>query len=114
MMIRRKAYSYTRRDGTRVHVPAHMIRDRGAPGKGFRGPGAGIGRLRKGLLGRYGYSDVKHMSVDERHRALRRAVESLGRLHVERSLIAASTYSKRTAPRSSHIFRTNERFVKRM
>lgn len=108
-MIRRKAYSYTRRDGTRVHVPAHMIRDRGAPGRGRDR----IGPLRKGLLGQFGYGNVKHMSQVERHAALERAMRSLGRRHVERSLIAASTYTKRTSPRSSAIFRANERFVAR-
>jgi len=100
-MIRRKAYSYTRRDGKRVHVPSTLIKDR-------------IGKLRKGLLGRYGYSEVKKMSVARRHAALRRAARRLGTRHVERSLIAASTYTKRTSPRSSAIFRANERYIRRL
>ena len=98
-MIRRKAYTYVRRDGRRVHVPS----TRGAPGR--------IGPLRKGLLGRYGYGNVKDMSLRARKAALARAVRELGRLHVEKSLIAASTYTKRTSPVSSRRFRANERWV---
>jgi len=107
-MIRRKAYSYTRRDGTRVHVPAKLI-------KGTRSRSSvRIGPLRKGLLGRYGYGSVKQMTEARRHAALRRAVKGLGRRHVERSLTAAETFTKRTSPRASAIFRANERYVGRL
>jgi len=109
-MIRRKAYSYRRRDGKLVHVPSKLI-----PGRRPHGTykGKGIGRLQKGLLGRYGYSDVKNLTVAQRHAALRRAVKGLGLRHVERSLIAASTYSKHTHPRTSRIMRANERYIRR-
>jgi hypothetical protein len=70
-----------------------------------------IGPLRKGLLARYGYKDVKEMSVAQRKRALSKAVKALGRLHVIKSLIAASVYTKRTSPVSSRRFRANERWV---
>ena len=51
-MIERAGYyrkAYTRADGTKVkgsYVPAGMIKDVGLPGKGFKGPGEGIGKLR--------------------------------------------------------------------
>jgi Family of unknown function (DUF5771) len=109
MMIRRKAYTYVRRDGKRVHVPATLIKNRGATGRGKQL----IGPLRKGLLGKYGYGDVKHMSLKARKEALAKAVRALGRLHVEKSLIAASTYTKRTSPMSSRRFKANERWVAR-
>jgi hypothetical protein len=70
-----------------------------------------IGPLRKGLLARYGYKHVKEMSVAQRKRALSKAVKALGRLHVIKSLIAASVYTKRTSPVSSRRFRVNERWV---
>jgi len=109
-MIRRKAYSYTRRDGRRVHVPSSLIKDRGAAGRGK----VRIGPVRKGLLSQYGYSHVKNMTVAQRHAALKIAIRNLGRLHVERSLTAAATYTKRTSPRSSSRLRANERYVRRM
>jgi len=109
-MIRRKAYSYTRRDGRRVHVPSGLVKDRGSPGRGK----VRIGPLRKGLLSRYGYSHVKNMTMAQRHTALKKAVRELGRLHVERSLTAAATYSKRTSPKSSSRLRANERYIRRM
>ena len=102
MMIRRRAYSYVR-NGKVVHVKSTLYRR----GVGFKGPGKGIGSLKKGLLGRYGYYDVKNMSERSRMSALRRAERALGRTHVKRSLIAASTYTKRTSPKSSRIFRHN-------
>ena len=108
-MIRRKAYTYVRRDGKRVHVPATLIKNRGAPGRSKKL----IGPLRKGLLGRYGYGNVKDMTLRARKAALARAVKELGRLHVEKALIAAATYTKRTSPVSSRRFRANERWVSR-
>lgn len=96
-----------RRDGKRVRVPAKLIQNRGAPGRGKEL----IGPLRKGLLGRFGYSDVKNMSLKERKVALAQAVHTLGKLHVQKSLIAASTYSKRTSPESSRRFKANKKWV---
>lgn len=92
-MIPRKAYSYMR-NGKMVHVPAK-----------------GIGPLRKGLLGSFGYRDIKHMSMDKRHAALKRAIRELGPLHVERALYAVATYNKRRAPGASSIFRKNAKWV---
>jgi Family of unknown function (DUF5771) len=93
-MQRRRAYSYVRKDGRVVHVPATTI-----------------GPLKKGLLKKYGYSTF--LPDAERRRALRRAVEHLGLRHVERALIAASTYSKRRAPRASSIMKANEHYLSR-
>jgi len=67
----------------------------------------GIGSLKKGLLAKYGYSNVKNTSERSRMLALHRAIMALGRTHVRKSLFAASTYTKRTSPRSSKIFRRN-------
>jgi Family of unknown function (DUF5771) len=98
MSTRRKAYSYMR-NGKVVHVPAK---------------GVTIGPLRKGLLGSFGYRDIKHMTVNQRHAALKRAIRELGPLHVERALYAVATYNKRTAPRASSVFRKNAKWVSRL
>ena len=66
------------RNGKLVHVPAQGIR---------------IGPLKKGLLGSFGYKDVKYMTEKQRHAALYKAIKKLGPVHVERSLYAIATLS---------------------
>lgn len=73
-----------------------------------------IGPLEKGLLAKYGYSDVKHLTLVQRHAALLKAFRALGRLHLEHSLIAARVYSSRRAPKSSKIFKADEKYVSRL
>src|SRR6056297_1713821 len=72
--IRRKAYTYTR-NGKKVHVSATCIEDRGKKGRGKDK----LPTPEKGKLGKFGYRDVKSLSVEERHAALRRAVRAYGR-----------------------------------
>ena len=102
----RKAYTYVRSDGKVVHVPAKKMHGSRSKSK------VRIGPLRKGLLAQYGYSNVKNMSSSNRHSALNKAVQNLGRTHVIKSLVAASTYSKRKSPHSSEIFRENMNYVR--
>ncbi len=106
--IRRKAY--TRRSGRKV--TASCVRNMGAPGK-WRTVhrSKGIGSLKAGRLTRFGYdSDA---SVGRRHSALKAAVHRLGSLTVFRMLGALTTYTKRTSPVKSAIFKADRNFVKR-
>ena len=106
-MITRSAYSYRRKDGTLVRVPAKRIEDRGKPGKGPKL----IGPLRKGSLRKHGYSTSKSSSA--RHAALRKAMRSEGALSVFRKLNAVATLEKRTAPSKSKILLADRNWVKR-
>jgi hypothetical protein len=111
-MIERAGYyrkAYTRADGTKVkgsYVPAGMIKNVGRPGKGFKGPGEGIGKLRKGGLSEFGYVDVVSMTELARHRALMRVLRE-GKetpLALFRKLNALMVYTRTTAPKSSKVF----------
>ena len=106
--IRRRAY--TRRSGGKV--TARCVRNMGAPGK-WRTVhrSAGIGPLKKGRLARFGYNS--DASASARHTALRAASRRLGSLAVFRMLGALSTYTKRTSPAKSAVFKADRNFVRR-
>ncbi len=106
--IKRRAY--TRRSGKKV--TAHCIRNMGAPGK-WRTVhrSKGIGPLKKGRLARFGY-DSDGVAT-RRHTALRAAARRLGSLAVFRMLGALATYTKRTSPAKSAIFKADRNFVRR-
>ena len=115
--IRRKAYlrrSRLTRKGkaSAVRVPAACIRDVGNPGKGFKGPGEGIGPLRQGDLSQFGYDHVVGLSEGRRHLALARAVKAYGALSIWRKLNAVYVYSKHTAPASSAVFQQDRDWVR--
>jgi hypothetical protein len=112
-MILRSAYTRKTKSGKTVKVPAGMIKNVGLPGKGYKGTnGPGIGELHSGDLTKFGYENVAHLTSDERHKALKKAVEEYGALDVMRKLVAVSTYSKHTAPKSSKIFKSDASWVK--
>lgn len=100
--------------GTRsgAHVKAACIKNVGAPGK-WRTVhrSAGIGTLKKGRLERFGYDSGAAAGV--RHAALRKAAGRLGSLAVFRMLGALSTYTKRTSPGKSAIFKADRNYVRR-
>jgi hypothetical protein len=102
--------SYRKRSGTRV--AGNCIADVGAPGKGLRSGGPGIGPLRVGDLSQFGYEHVTDMSVGRRHLALGRAVSAFGALSVFRKLNAVYVYTRRTAPSSSRIFKADRDWVR--
>lgn len=99
--------AYTRADGTRV--AAKCIKDRGLPGKGPKV----IGKLEKGAMKRFGYSDVRHTSTADRHEALRKAVKHAGRDTVVDRLNAVAVLNKNTNPVVSEIFARDKRWVMR-
>ena len=112
-MIFRKAYTRKatqKRRGSFVH--GACIADVGAPGKGYRLGGPGIGTLKKGKLERFGYTAVTSMSVVARHAALHKAVIQYGALSVLRKLNAAYVYTRKTAPASSEVFLKDRDWVR--
>lgn len=110
--IKRAAYMrYTKR-GTHSLVPEACIKNVGAPGKGLRMGGPGIGPLRQGELARYGYSRVATLSVGERRAALKKAVAAYGSLTVWRKLNALSIYTRRTSPATSRTVKSDMDWVR--
>ena len=113
--IRRVAYTRKLKNGRRVRVPSAWIKDVGRNGKGYRGPNGrpGIGPLREGELSQFGYSNVVKLPATRRHTALRKAVAKYGSLTVRRKLQAVSTYTIRTSPVASKIFKSDIAWIKR-
>jgi hypothetical protein len=110
--IYRKSYSRKTRSGRRISVKGNCITDVGAPGKGLRSGGPGIGPLRVGDLSQFGYEHVTDISVGRRHLALGRAVTVFGALSVFRKLNAVYVYTRRTSPSSSRVFKADRDWVK--
>ena len=112
-MIYRRAYTRkatAKRRGSFIH--GSCIRDLGAPGKGYRFGGPGIGKLREGELERFGYTGVTGMKAEARHAALQKAVQYYGALRVFRKLHAVYVYTRTTAPSSSAIFKADRDWVR--
>jgi hypothetical protein len=110
-LIRRRGYT-ARRRGVSYKVPAKFITDRGAPGKWQSETGLkGIGPLKKGELTDVGYRHTE--SATRRHAALKKAIAKYGRNSTIRKLNAIATYTKRTAPSRSRIYRTDMHFVQK-
>ena len=82
---RRKSHSRTTRSGRVINVPAVNVKgsvvpptcvpDVGNPGKGKQ-----LFTLERGVLGKYGYSNVKNMLPKERRKALKRALRDIDAL----------------------------------
>lgn len=99
--------AYTKKNG--VHVRGSCIKDVGNPGKGLPSGEKGIGKLKKGELGRYGYTTTAKASV--RHRALNKATRKYGALSVYRKLNALAVYTKNTSPRSSKTAKADRNYI---
>ena len=104
--IARSAYmrsGYTKKSGARVKptvVAEGCIRDVGKRGKGE----PAIGPLMEGSLKDFGYTDVKNMTKEQRHKALKKAMKAYGDLSVLRKLNAVYVLNTRTNPALSKIF----------
>ena len=109
--IKRAAYVRSSKRGARTHVPEQCIRDRGLPGKGFRGS-RGIGPLRKGELTKYGYQTIRERSVSERRTALRKAIQEFGSLGVWRKLNAIAVYTKHTSPALHALYKEDMNWIR--
>ncbi len=102
----------------KTYVHEACIKSRGLPGKtslryGKEGGPTGIGPLKKGELGRFGYHHLETLSKRERHNSLKNAVEELGAHTIVRKLGAIRTYLKNTSPRISNIFYEDQKWVRK-
>jgi len=113
-MIRRVAYTRKLKNGRVIKVKAALIKNVGLPGKGYKGPGGpGIGPLREGELSQFGYSNVLKKADRTRRIALKKAVKKYGSLPVRRKLQAVATYTKRTSPNASKVFKADIAWIKK-
>jgi len=110
--ILQKGYTRKSRSGKRVRVTARCVKDRGLPGKGFKGEGPGIGKLREGELSQFGYSGVSKLSEGQRHAALKKAIAQYGPLSVFRKLNAVAVYTKYTSPMVSRVFKSDMAWIR--
>ena len=102
----------------RTYVHEACIKSRGLPGKtslryGRDGKPAGIGPLKKGELGKYGYHHLDKISKTERKQSLRLAVGEMGAPRVVRKLGAIRTYLKNTSPQVSAKFYEDQKWVRK-
>ena len=103
-----KTIRYVRSAG-KTYVKPSPIKDVGAAGKGPKL----IGPLKHGMLTKFHYHPVE--GTEFRRKALSRAIKKGGEnpLAVMRRLIAVSTFTKKTLPRASKIYRQDFEFVRR-
>jgi hypothetical protein len=89
-----------------VLVKASCIKERGSPKKkGLIGP------LKEGELTRFGYN--AHKSRDERHKALKKAIDAYGPLNVYHKLDAVAKLTVRTAPDAHIVFVADRAWVQK-
>jgi hypothetical protein len=74
--------------------------------------GKGIGPLKKGELGQFGYHNVLKISEAKRHSMLDKAVEKYTALSIFRKLNALYVYTRRSSPGSSAIFFADRNWVR--
>jgi len=72
----------------------------------------GIGPLKKGELGQFGYHEVRSLPKDTRHKALGKAVVKYGALSTFRKLNALYVYTRKSSPSSSAIFYRDRNWVR--
>lgn len=109
--------SYVRKSGSTVkaakvgsaEVPPTCVPDKGTIGKGNKLPVV----LIKGDLKSAGYDDVKHLTIDERHKALDKANKRIGNsLSLFRKLVMISTLNKNQDPKLAKIFKDDAYWIR--
>ena len=116
-IVRNSYNRKSKKTGSKKYVHEACIKSQGLPGKtslqyGVNNPG--IGPLKKGELGKYGYHGVLDLSKDQRHSALRNAAKNLGPNILVKKLGAIRTYLKNTSPKASAIFYQDQRWVRKI
>lgn len=102
-----KREGYQKKSG--VWVKPTCIKDVGKKGKLKR-----TIYIEPNRLGKYGYDDVINMSLVARHKALQSALDSGEKpLSIMRRLVALSTLTKNTNPKTSDIFYNDANWIKR-
>ena len=66
----------------------------------------------KDVLGKYGYDNIKNISVNKRHIALKKALKELKPLSVYRRLIAIATLNKNKDVKLHDILRADAEWMK--
>jgi len=69
--------------------------------------------IEKDVLGKYGYDDIKNISANKRHSALKKALKELKPLSVYRRLIAIATLNKNKDSVLFNILREDADWVKK-
>jgi hypothetical protein len=92
-----------------VRVKSKCVKDRGEKGKGPKL----IPKLKKGLLAKYGYHDVMHMTQKARRTALRKALKAYGRDNLIDKLNAVVVLNKNTNPALSRRFAMDRNWVEK-
>ena len=122
--IVRKSYYRKRKDNSKdkskkkTYVHESCIKSRGLPGKTSLkyirddGINGGIGPLKKGELGKYGYHNITHLTKKDRRLMLTKAVKEYGAHKLVRKLGALRTYLKNTSPIASNIFYEDQRWIR--
>ncbi|MEM3062133.1 MAG: hypothetical protein QW303_01115 [Nitrososphaerota archaeon] len=93
------------RKGTKYTVPATCV-----PGEKSKSK-VRIGPMQKGLLSDYGYRDLKHSSVEDRHKALERASKDIPPMTVFRTVNALSVLHK-NKPQLHKILESDKHWVR--
>lgn len=109
--IRRIGYTQKRGKKT-IRVKSACIKDRGAVGRWQTVKRMiGIGPLKKGHLKGVGYDPTN--GATSRHNAIDKAVRRYGKLSTLRKLNAIATYTKRTVPSRSKIYKTDMHYIQK-
>lgn len=112
-----KRQTYVRKDGTpvkpssvkRSEVAPACILDKGKAGKGYRVPVI----LQKNDLKKFGYGNIKNITIEQRRNALARATMHYKKpLPIYRKLIYLSTLNKNTNPATSKKIRSDAKWLK--
>jgi hypothetical protein len=107
--IVRKGYRRrSSRSSRSTYVSPSCITDRGKKGHGTQ-----LFKLEKDVLKKYGYHDIKSLTVSERRQALRSALkDGVPALSLFRRLNALHVLTKNTSPAISSKFKADRDFVK--
>tara|TARA_Y100000389_G_scaffold188681_1_gene211537 strand:- start:285 stop:797 length:513 start_codon:yes stop_codon:yes gene_type:complete len=117
-IVRKSYYRTGKKSKKTTYVHESCIKSRGLPGKTslkyMRNNGSinGIGPLKKGELGKYGYHNITRLTKKDRHLMLSEAVKEYGAPKLVRKLGALRTYLKNTTPRASKIFYEDQRWIR--
>lgn len=103
--------SFTKKSGSKVKgswVKPRCIKSRtGKSSRGIR-----LFSLEKGSLSKYGYSDVIHLSKDEREKVLRKAIKGgINELSLIKKLNALYILNKNVNTKLANIFRKDMKYV---
>lgn len=91
--IVRKSYTRKTKSGKTVRVPATCVKDKGRKGKTPKSQRV-LPKLKKGGLGKYGYSNVKNLAAGVRRKALEKGIKKEGYAPIVRRLNVIRTYNK--------------------